>query len=177
MHPPPRLLTGRWDRRSTNASRSCRASPLRSHPRVKKAGRCEAACIERFCPSTYMGDALLGICFDRGRWLCWQLKHRCFLTLAQCCQENDTPIRKFERIVVLHRFVLIHLTEDCRHMAQLFHLPPDEAGACNCNCVCKRKFGSWENANCHSCIFRRSETACDCSEVSCSELVANLRRS
>jgi hypothetical protein len=82
-------------------------------------------------PSAYVGDALLGIGFGRGRWLRWQLKHRCLLTLTQCCQENNAPIRKFERIVVLHRFVLIHLTEDCRRMAKLFHLPPDEAGACN----------------------------------------------
>jgi hypothetical protein len=43
--------------------------------------------------------------------------------------------------------------------------------------VRKRKFGSWKNANRHSNILRRSEAACDCSEVSCGELVANLRRS
>jgi hypothetical protein len=127
--------------------------------------------------SAYVGDALLGIGFGRGRWLRWQLKHRCLLTLTQCCQENNAPIRKFERIVVLHRFVLIHLTEDCRRMAKLFHLPPDEAGACNCDRVCKRKFGSWENANRHSSIFCRSETTCDGSEVSCGELVPNLRGS
>ena len=44
-------------------------------------------------PSAYVGDPLLGIGFGRGRWLRWQLKHRCLLTLTQCCQENNAPIR------------------------------------------------------------------------------------
>jgi len=67
--------------------------------------------------SAYLGDALLDIRFGRGRGLRWQLKHRCLLTLTQCCQENNAAIRKFERIVVPHRFGLVHLSEDCRCMA------------------------------------------------------------
>ena len=84
-------------------------------PRIKKQAA-RAACIDRSCRklSAYVSDALLGICFGRGHWLRRQLKHRCFLTLTQFCQENNAPIRKFERIMVLHRLVLIHLSEDCR---------------------------------------------------------------
>jgi hypothetical protein len=85
--------------------------------RMKKQAAREAACIDVSQLSAYLSDALLGICFSRARRLRWQLKHRCLLTLTQCCQENNPPIRKFKRIVVLHRFVLVHLSEDCRRVA------------------------------------------------------------
>jgi hypothetical protein len=32
--------------------------------------------------SAYVSDALLGIYFGHGRWLRWQLKHRCLLTFT-----------------------------------------------------------------------------------------------
>jgi hypothetical protein len=53
-------------------------------PRMKKHAAREAACLDRSCPrlSAYVGDALLSICFGRARWLRWQLKHRCLLTLT-----------------------------------------------------------------------------------------------
>ena len=94
------------------------------HPAATRARKSRPAYINRSCRklSAYVGDALLGICFGRGHWLRRQLKHRCFLTLAQFCQENNAPIRKFERIMVLHRFVLIHLSEDCSCMSLVF--PP-----------------------------------------------------
>jgi hypothetical protein len=66
--------------------------------------------------SAYVGDALLGVCFRHSRWLRRQLKDRCFLTATQLCQQNNAPIRKFERIVVLPLLVLIYLSEDCRRV-------------------------------------------------------------
>ena len=63
--------------------------------------------------SAYVDDAFLSICFYRGCRPRRQLKHRRRLTLTQSCQENNAPVRKFERIMVFHRFVLIHLSEDC----------------------------------------------------------------
>ena len=63
--------------------------------------------------SARVGNARLGICLGSGHWLRRQLKHCCLLALTQLCQENNVPIRKFERIMMLHRFVLIHLSEDC----------------------------------------------------------------
>ena len=82
--------------------------------RIKQAARLHG----RFRPklSAYVGDAPLGICLGRGRRLRWQLKHRCLLTLTQCCQENNAAIRKFERVMVLLLFVLIHLPKDCRRV-------------------------------------------------------------
>ena len=61
-------------------------------------------------------EALLGIDFGRGRWLRRQLKHRCFLIHHQLCQQNNAPIRKFERIVMDPRIVVVHLSEDCRRV-------------------------------------------------------------
>jgi hypothetical protein len=62
-------------------------------------------------------DAFLGFGFRRSHWLRWQLKYRCFLTATQLCQENDAPIRKFERIMVCPLLVLIYLSEDCRSIS------------------------------------------------------------
>src|SRR5262245_66658247 len=77
--------------------------------------------------------------------------------------------------MVLPRFGLINLSEDCRRVTCCFHPPSyDEAG--NCYRAGKRKLSSWKNANRHFSIFRRSEPACASTEVSCGEFVANLRR-
>src|SRR5262249_17833276 len=72
----------------------------------------------RLCPEllTDVSDTLLSNCLGSSCWLSRQLKHRCLLTLTQPCQENNAPIRKFECIMVLHRFVLINLSEDCRRV-------------------------------------------------------------
>jgi hypothetical protein len=51
--------------------------------------------------SAYMGRAFLRLCLGRGRRLRRKLKHRCLLTLHQISQQNNMPIRKFERIMVL----------------------------------------------------------------------------
>ncbi len=62
--------------------------------------------------SAHVGDALLGIRLGRGRWLRRQLKHCCRLTLAQERQQHGPPIRKFERIVMCGRLVLVDLSKD-----------------------------------------------------------------
>src|ERR1700733_2082572 len=76
--------------------------------------------------SAHVGDALLGIRLGRGRWLRRQLKHCCRLTLAQERQQHDPPIRKFERIVMCGRLVLVDLSKDCRPVDGL-RLPPQQA--------------------------------------------------
>jgi len=63
--------------------------------------------------SAHVGEAFLGVCFRRCRWLGRQLEYRCFLTATQLCQENNAPIRKFQRIMVRKLLVLIYLSEDC----------------------------------------------------------------
>ena len=87
------------------------------------------------------------------------------------------PIWKFERIMVRHRFVLIHLSEDCCRVTECLWPPKgDEAEVCKCHRSGKSKLGSWKNANRYCSVFRRSEPACASTEVSCGEFVANLRR-
>ena len=66
--------------------------------------------------SAYVGEAFLGVCFRRSCWLRRQLKYRCLLTTTQLCQQNNAPIRKFERIMVRPLLVLIHLSEECRRV-------------------------------------------------------------
>jgi hypothetical protein len=67
--------------------------------------------------SAHGGKAFLGFCFRHSHWLRRQLKYRCLLTAAQLCQENDAPIRKFERIMVRPLDVLIYLSENCRRVS------------------------------------------------------------
>jgi len=52
--------------------------------RVKKVGRFLRQPTQMIGPelSAHVGDALLGICFGRRRWLRRQLKHRCLLALT-----------------------------------------------------------------------------------------------
>ena len=74
--------------------------------------------------SAHVGDALL---LGRGRWLCRQLKHCCRLTLAQERQQHGPPIWKFERIVMRGRLVLVDLSKDCRPVADVLRLLPQQA--------------------------------------------------
>jgi hypothetical protein len=52
--------------------------------KFKKVGRFVRQPTHMICSklSAYVGDARLGICLGRGRWLRRQLKHRCLLTLT-----------------------------------------------------------------------------------------------
>jgi hypothetical protein len=69
--------------------------------RVKKAGRVTRRPTQIFPQaSAHVSDALLSMCFGRGRWLRRELKHGCRLILAQERQQHSSPIRKFERIVM-----------------------------------------------------------------------------
>ena len=60
-------------------------------PRPKAAGT-------QVSVSAHGGEAFLGFCFRRSRWLRRQLKYRCLLTTTQLCQENNAP-----RLKISHR--------------------------------------------------------------------------
>jgi hypothetical protein len=72
-----------------------------------------------------VGDTLLGIRLDRGRWLRRKLKHGCRLTLAQECQQHSPPIRKFERIVMSCQHLLVDLPKDRRLVVDCLRLPSE----------------------------------------------------
>src|SRR5215475_10312854 len=59
-----------------------------------------------------IGDAFLSFHLSRGRRLGGKLKHSCFLAFEQIGQEHHLAIRKFERIVMHPRLVLVDLPED-----------------------------------------------------------------
>jgi hypothetical protein len=63
--------------------------------------------------SAHRIEAFLSFGFRDSHWLRGQLKYRRLLTATQLCQENNAPIRKFERIMVRPLLVLIYLSEDC----------------------------------------------------------------
>jgi hypothetical protein len=63
--------------------------------------------------SAHRIEAFLSFGFRDSHWLRGQLKYRRLLTATQLCQENNAPIRKFERIMVRPLLVLIDLSEDC----------------------------------------------------------------
>ncbi|HET7491803.1 MAG TPA: hypothetical protein VFK01_07975 [Bradyrhizobium sp.] len=66
--------------------------------RLRKA----ALCLEL---SFHVGNAPLGICLDRDRWLRRQLKYRCVLTLAEVRDQGDLTIGELERVVMRGRLV------------------------------------------------------------------------
>ena len=52
-------------------------------PRMKKHAAREAACLDRSSQTVSLrGRRASSISFGRARWLRWQLKHRCLLTLT-----------------------------------------------------------------------------------------------
>jgi hypothetical protein len=62
--------------------------------------------------SARIGDALLGLFLGRCCRLRWELKHGCLLTVAKHRQQDDAPVRKFKRIMVRPRLLLVDLTKD-----------------------------------------------------------------
>ena len=123
----------------------------------------------------HRGEAFLSFCFRHRHWLRRQLKHRRLLTATQLGQENNAPIRKFERIMVRPLLVLIYLSEDCRRVSECFDFPTDDkAGFCNCNRAGKRELGPRKNADRHGIVFRRSEPTRAGTEVLCGGFFTDL---
>ena len=60
------------------------------------------------------GNALLRLFLGRSCGLGRKLKYRCFLTVAEHGQQDDAPIRKFERIMMHPRLFLVDLAKDCQ---------------------------------------------------------------
>src|SRR5262245_31015676 len=59
-----------------------------------------------------VSDALLSLRLGCGRRLRGKLQHGCLLTLDEFGQQDGLPIRKFERVMVHPRLVLVDLPKD-----------------------------------------------------------------
>jgi hypothetical protein len=59
------------------------------------------------------------------------------LTVAQGRQKHNLAVRKFQRVVMNERVILINLTKDCRPMLDHFSAPKQEASSHALNIVGK----------------------------------------
>jgi hypothetical protein len=69
----------------------------------------------------------LGLSFNSGLWLRWQLQNRGLLALTQCCQEHNPAIWKFQRIVMRRNLILVDLPKDRCLMLDHFTAPGNQA--------------------------------------------------
>ena len=110
--------------------------------------------------STDVRNPFLGFYFRRRNRLRRKLEHRCFLTLQQVSQQHHLPIRKFQRIMMRLRVVLVDLPKDGCRVIEHFRLPPEQPACAAPYRSGKGKFRSRKNANCRVDIFRGSKPAC-----------------
>src|SRR6516225_10551720 len=71
----------------------------------------------------YVSHAPLGLSFNGSLWFCRQLQNRGLLALTQCCQQHDSAIRQFQRIVMRCDLVFIDLPKDRCLMVDNFIAP------------------------------------------------------
>jgi hypothetical protein len=75
----------------------------------------------------YVSHASLGMSFNGSLWFRRQLQNGCLLAFTQACQQHDTAIRKFQRIVMHRNFVLVDLPKDRGLMRDYFIAPRYQA--------------------------------------------------
>src|SRR5262249_14533822 len=79
--------------------------------------------------------------------------------------------------MMLERFALVDLAEDCGRVIKSFCLPSyEEARIFNCHGVGKRKLRTWKDANRNRGILRSSKPARASTKVACGQFVTNPRR-
>jgi hypothetical protein len=123
-----------------------------------------------------MHDPLLSLRLDCSRGVRRKLEHCRFLILKHLGEEQGLPVRKFERIMMYVRVVLVHLPEDGRRMSNDTILPIKEPAWAEHYHPLEGKLRSRQNANRRVGIFRRSESASTGIEIAGGEFIANLGR-
>jgi hypothetical protein len=73
--------------------------------------------------SGYVSHAPLGLSFNGSLWLRRQLQNGRLLALTQSCQERDSAIGKFQRIVMRCGLVFVDLPKDRCLMLDYFIAP------------------------------------------------------
>jgi hypothetical protein len=100
-------------------------------------------------------DALLLPRLVCARGLCGQLQYRRILTFTQQGQQHDTPVGKFEGVVMGSHLVLVDLSENGRPVVDCLCLPAEQAGGQACYVVLKGELRSRADADRQSGIIRR----------------------
>src|SRR5262249_11712038 len=122
-----------------------------------------------------VGDALLSLRLGCGRRLRGKLQHGCLLTLDELGQQDGLPIRKFERVMVHPRLVLVDLPKDRRLVGHPACAQTEESGRRACDLPGNRELRSRENAYRRSGVFLGGKATCAGTKVARRELVANSR--
>src|SRR5262245_26463910 len=122
-----------------------------------------------------VGDALLGLRLGCSLRLSGKLQHGCLLTLDEFGQQDGLPIRKFERVMVHPRLVLVDLPKDRRLVGHSARAQAKESGRRACDLPGKRELRSRKNAHRHSGVFLGGKATCARTKVARRELVADSR--
>jgi hypothetical protein len=85
-------------------------------------------------PLGYVSHAPLGLSFNGGLWLRWQLQNRGLLALTQCRQQHNAAVWKLQRIVMGRDLVFVDLPKDRRLIL-------------DCTVVVPRPQSSWQALN------------------------------
>src|SRR5262249_5375447 len=90
-------------------------------------------------------------------------------------QQDGLPIRKFERVMVHPRLVLVDLPKDRRLVGHSARAQAKESGRLACDLPGKRELRSRKNAHRHSGVFLGGKATCARTKVARRELVADSR--
>src|SRR5262249_19069507 len=130
-------------------------------------------CREDYLPD--VGDAVLGLRLGCSLRLRGKLQHGCLLTLDEFGQQDGLPIRKFERVMVHPRLVLVDLPKDRRLVGHSARAQAKESGRRACDLPGTRGLRSRKNAHRHSGVFLGGKATCARTKVARRELVADSR--
>jgi hypothetical protein len=132
---------------------------------------------ETLCNSTDVQNLLLGFYLNRRARLRRKLEYRCFLTFKHVSQQHRLPVRKFQRIVMGSRVVLVDLPKDGRRVLEHLRHPAEQPAAYAAPYRSgEGKFCPRKNANRCIAIFRRSKPNSAGIEVLRSQFLANFGR-
>ena len=131
---------------------------------------------ETVCKSTDVSNPFLGFDFRRCNRLHRKLKHRRFLPFEQVGQQYHLAVRKFQRIVMRSRVVLVDLPKDGRRVIEGTRFPTEQAVRPTTNGFGKGKLCPRKNANRCIAIFGCSKPNCTGIEVPRFQFLANFGR-
>src|SRR5262249_34579063 len=169
---PPALRRRGGDRRHLSAA----CPSARSFKQQKRPPRGGAAPSPSAPPSERrvllpdVGDALLSLRLGCGRRLRGKLQHGCLLTLAEPGQQDGLPMRKWERVMVHPRWVLVDLPKDRRLVGHPAGAQTEESGRRACDLPGKRELRSRKNAYRRSGVFLGGKATCAGTKVARREL-------
>ena len=109
------------------------------------------------CNSTDLMHPFLGLHFGCRNQFCRKLENRRPLTFEQVIQQHHLPVRKFQRIMMRQRLLLVDLPEDGSRVRERFHFPPQPAESDAPYRSGEGKLSSRKNANCRVVILQSSK--------------------